>query len=246
MYCPECGNELREHSHFCDKCGCKLKEYQEIDEKEKWNKKRNKGKMLFLGSVLCIVLAVVVGKWIYERNNETEQSKRQSKVDVENLTVFTNERKREPIDPMKYGKDTPEEVIVEMVQGICDDDVERFIHVILPDLLNDLMQIPPEIDKEANYSEYLSYIESVFEKEDIFTKFDTWECHIIKKESWSEEEIKQINERYKNNGYDNTEIIDGMTITIRLDAEVQENAERGEEMVACLCKTQGGKWFAVE
>lgn len=248
MYCSECGNELRDESRFCDKCGYQLKKSSNIDDETRMKQKNKKRKKASLVSVVSLLIIIIIGIVIYNEHMPVEKSNTSDKIEAKDLTMFTNEREREPIDPMEYGKDTPEEVLVELIQGVCDADIERYMHVILPDLWNELTGPIDWVDKETDYQEYLSYVEDMSKGEGIFSNpCNTWECHIIDKKMWSEDEIEQWNAAYKARGYENTEITDGMTIDFRFDADEKEWLEeegRLDEQPVYVCKTADGKWFA--
>ena len=66
MYCPKCGNELKDNAKFCNKCGCNIVNYKEQQKQENIEQVLAEDKVVLikfsrcLGFALLIILVIIV------------------------------------------------------------------------------------------------------------------------------------------------------------------------------------------
>ncbi len=222
MFCQYCGEEIIQKMNFCPKCGhpidAQIFEETNKDMTPKVNKHtpKKKSRLIVLGMVAVIIILVGIVCLAFRE---------QEKNDSAELKSFSNKTDRQAIDQQVYGKDTPEEVVVELIQATADDDPERMMHMVHPDMLNFILQSYSGVSLESDDYQtileefaYIMYYEGILSS--WLMEYENWRCYITDKESWSDEEIKTAETSVRE--YLEMEISDGVTIYFDILYEDEE------------------------
>lgn len=196
----------------------------------------------FLSFVLCCSIIFMAGCSTIKENNESIFIERDSNV-IE-INKFNNEDERVPIDPDKYGKNTPEEVFVEFIQAICGDDSERLMHTLPPFLLDYILA--DDTDTE-NYQQLIEcFTDYELHNWGILSrKYDVWECCTEKIEQCGEAELQALNaewhELYPDYYIEIPEITDAINIYSVI--KIQYEKEEYEEQFGVQIYQINEKWY---
>ena len=147
MFCSQCGNVLNKNDRFCPKCGHLVR--QEPEKISKQKKRSVDKKWIFTSIIVFIILvcAIIFSVYRWSKNGIYTNQKKSE------ISQFTDEDTRLPVDPDTYGKETPEEVFVEFIQAGCDADAERLMHTLPPDMLDNILAVP------VGYEDYQRVLE---------------------------------------------------------------------------------------
>ena len=212
MFCQYCGKEIIQKMNFCPKYGHPIdaqifeKANKDIIEPKKHTPKKKSG-LIVLGIVAVIAMLVVILCLAFRE---------QEKDDSTELKSFSSKTDKQAINQQVYGKDTPEEVVVEAIQAMADGDTERIMHIVQPDMLSFVLQNSSGVSLESDdYKTVLEEFTYYLDHEGVLSSLteienENWECNITNKKNWSDEEIKMAETQVGE--YLEMKISDGVTI----------------------------------
>ena len=233
MLCLQYGNELEKTEQLCLKNG-----YWGGKKVRNINKARKKKRAFMIIATLILLVGIII-LGIYKWNGSyTSESNENT-----GINKFTSEDTRLPVDPDTYGKETPEEVFVEFIHAGCDGDAERLMHTLPPDMLDSILAVP------VGYEDYQVVLECFENYESdmwglLSGNWENWECRIEQIETYGTEEIKKINDDWKEqfnyslNKSNNLEITGAKRINYRMRFE-----DGHEEYGAVQVYKIDGRWY---
>lgn len=246
MFCQYCGIELDQKAKYCPKCGHPVD--MQISEKDNRNMEsegenihvqKKKGGLIPLAIVVVVAVAILYFAFGQSEKNGSAE-----------LKSFSNKTDKEAIEQQVYGKNTPEEVVVEAIQAMIDGDPERYMHIMPPDMLRFVLQISAGVSLESDdYQTILEGFIYYLEHEDIdilstwsAIKYKSWECNITNREEWNDEEIKSAESSLEE--YLEIKISDGVTVYFDLIYEDEEGKTEIKSDRLSVIKVNG-KWYSL-
>lgn len=235
MYCLKCGNKLEDGSKYCTKCGYHFEKNNDIlgeKSSKKTKRKSRKGIIIVFLLVVFIIAVFVVAKG-YKNYIDGYRVDRK-------IGTFTNTRAREAMDLDIYGKETPEELVINYVQAACDNDSERLLHLLPPDMLNNLLDINIGVD---DYSTILTKFDE-YRQNRLYLATEPaeiWECSFVSMDVYGKEALDNINSYFKSmftyGAPSGLEISEARKVEYMMTYD-----ERDKWIITYICKING-RWY---